>query len=63
MKITELVSYDIVSNPSYLSARLYGSFIGYIDKENINIIRKRKIDNLFDIIINNIILGLILVLK
>jgi hypothetical protein len=31
-----------VSNPSYLSARLYGSFIGYIDKENINIIRKER---------------------
>jgi hypothetical protein len=42
VQITELVSYDIVSNPSYLSARLYGSFIGYIDKENINIIRKER---------------------
>jgi hypothetical protein len=40
VQITELVSYDIVSNPSYLSARLY-SFIGYIDKENINIIRRK----------------------
>jgi hypothetical protein len=35
-------TYDIVSNPSYLSVRLYGFFIGYIDKENINIIRKKK---------------------
>jgi hypothetical protein len=49
VQITELVSYDIVSNPSYLSARFYAGSLGYIDKENINIIRKRKIDNLFDI--------------
>jgi hypothetical protein len=26
VQITELVSYDIVSNPSYLSARLYGLY-------------------------------------
>jgi hypothetical protein len=47
VQITELVSYDIVSDPGYISARFYG----YIDKESINIIRKRKI-NLLNLSIN-----------
>lgn len=35
----ELISFDLVGDPGFFSAR----FQGYIEKEEINIIRKRKI--------------------
>ncbi len=39
VNITDLISFDLVGDPGFFSAR----FQGYIEKEEINIIRKRKI--------------------
>ena len=44
VNITELISFDLVGDPAFISAR----FQGYI-KEDINIIRKRKISAIINL--------------
>jgi hypothetical protein len=47
VNVTKLISFDIVSDPGFLSAR----FQGYIEKEEINIIRKRKISSITNLVL------------
>ncbi len=45
VNITDLISFDLVGDPGFFSAR----FKGYIEEEDINIIRKRKISAIINL--------------